>query len=384
MSEAEILFDVKDGLGLITLNRPKALNALTHGMILELEKVLPGWEKDPAIKAVVLRGAGDRAFCAGGDVTGLYREMRDNPSGTLRRDFFRDEYIVNRRIYRFAKPWISLIDGIDMGGGVGLSAHGSHTVASEKFLFAMPETTIGLFPDVGGGYFLTRLPGALGTFLALTSHRLKVADALWAGIVDAHVPSALMNDLQAALGAADLSGPGADRKVDAVIARFAADAGMPSLPDLMLDIDRCFSADSVAEIVARLKKHPGDWAQKQLAALMKLSPLVDGDHPGAAQALRQPLVRGYDDHRVPHVAARHAARPRFLRGRARAADRQGPEAQVESADHRGRDARHGRGAFQAGRQRPVLRLIGPRGRKAWRRSPSSVSATWAARWPPTS
>src|SRR5712672_2431569 len=235
MSEAEILFEVQDGLGVITLNRPKALNALTHGMILELEKVLPGWEKDAAIKAVVLRGAGDRAFCAGGDVTGLYREMRDNPSGTLRRDFFRDEYIVNRRIYRFAKPWISLIDGIDMGGGVGLSAHGSHSVASEKFLFAMPETTIGLFPDVGGGYFLTRLPGALG--------------------------------------AADLSGPGAHRKVDAVIARFAADAGLPTLPGLMLDIDRCFSADSVSEIVGKLKKHPGEWAQKQLAALMKLSPL---------------------------------------------------------------------------------------------------------------
>ena len=194
MSEAEILFDVKDGLGVMTLNRPKVLNSLSHGIILEMERVMPEWEKDPSIKAVVLRGAGDRAFSAGGDVAGLYREMRDNPSGTVRRDFFRDEYIVNRRIYRFAKPWISLIDGIDMGGGVGLSVHGSHSVASEKFLFAMPETTIGLFPDVGGGYFLTRLPGALGTFLALTSHRLKVADALWAGIVDAFVPTAKMNE----------------------------------------------------------------------------------------------------------------------------------------------------------------------------------------------
>src|SRR3984893_8755466 len=198
MSDAEILFEVKDGLGVITLNRPKALNALTHGMILELEKILPGWEKNTAIKAVVLRGAGDGVFCAVGDVTGLYREMRDNPSGTLRRDFFRDEYIVNRRIYRFAKPWVSLIDGIDMGGGVGLSVHGSHSVASEKFLFAMPETTIGLFHDVGSGYFLSRLPGAFGSFLALTSHRLKAADALWAGIVQAYVPSAKLNELQAA------------------------------------------------------------------------------------------------------------------------------------------------------------------------------------------
>jgi enoyl-CoA hydratase/carnithine racemase len=243
-------------------------------MILELEKVIPGWEKDPAIKAVVLRGAGDRAFCAGGDVTNLYREGTGKTSGTLRRDFFHDEYIVNRRIYRYAKPWISLIDGIDMGGGVGLSVHGSHSVASEKFMFAMPETTIGLFPDVGGGYFLSRLRGALGTFLALTSHRLKVADAVWAGIVDAHVPSARMNELQAALGAADLSGPHADRKADAVIARFAADPGPPSLPAMMVDIDRCFSAESVGEIEANLKLQGGDWANKQLAALLKLSPLA--------------------------------------------------------------------------------------------------------------
>jgi enoyl-CoA hydratase/carnithine racemase len=272
MAEAEILFEVKDGLGIITLNRPKALNSLSHGMILEMEKVLPQWETDPAIKAVVLRGAGDRAFCAGGDVAGLYREMRDNPSGTLRRDFFRDEYIVNRRIYRFAKPWISLIDGIDMGGGVGLSVHGSHSVATEKFMFAMPETTIGLFPDVGGGYFLSRLPGALGTFLALTSHRLKAADALWAGIVQAYVPSAKLGALQAALGGADLSGPEPNKKVDKVIACFAEDPGKPTLPAMMRDIDRCFSAESLVEIVAKLKQG-GAWADKQLAALLKLSPI---------------------------------------------------------------------------------------------------------------
>jgi len=273
MSDSEILFEVKDGLGVMTLNRPKVLNSLSYNIILEMERVVPLWEKDPEVKAVVLRGAGDRAFCAGGDVAGLYREMRAGAGGTLRRDFFRDEYIVNRRIYRFAKPWISLIDGIDMGGGVGLSVHGSHSVASEKFLFAMPETTIGLFPDVGGGYFLTRLPGALGTFLALSSHRLKAADALWAGIVDAYVPSAQIDALQTALGAADLSGPDANRKVDKVIAGFAQDAGAPALPGMMHDIDRCFSAESLPEIVAKLKKMGGEWAGKQLVALMKLSPL---------------------------------------------------------------------------------------------------------------
>jgi enoyl-CoA hydratase/carnithine racemase len=307
MSEPEILFEVKDGLGLITLNRPKALNALTHGMILEMEKVIPGWEKDPGVKAVILRGAGDRAFCAGGDVTGLYREMRDDPKGTLRRDFFRDEYIVNRRIYRYAKPWISLIDGIDMGGGVGLSAHGSHSVASEKFLFAMPETTIGLFPDVGGGYFLTRLRGALGTFLALTSHRLKAADAIWAGIVDAYVPSARMSELQAALGAADLAGSDCRRKVDAVISRFAEDAGQPGLPMLMPDIDRCFSADSVAAIEANLGKHSSEWAKKQLAALLKLSPLSMAI---TLEQLKRCANRSFEDTMtIEYRMAQHCMRP---------------------------------------------------------------------------
>jgi len=308
MSESDLLFEVKDGLGVITLNRPKALNALTHGMILELERVIPGWEKNPAVKAVVLRGAGDRAFCAGGDVTNLYRESRDpKGGGTLRRDFFYDEYIVNRRIYRYAKPWISLIDGIDMGGGVGLSVHGSHSVASEKFLFAMPETTIGLFPDVGGGYFLTRLQGALGTFLALTSHRLKVADAVWAGIVDAHVPSARMNDLQAALGEADLAGLDANRKADAVIARFAAATDMPTLPAMMPDIDRCFSAESVAEIEAKLKKHGGQWAEKQLAALLKLSPLAMAI---TLEQLKRCANRSFEDSMtIEYRMSQHCMRP---------------------------------------------------------------------------
>jgi enoyl-CoA hydratase/carnithine racemase len=307
MLESEILFEIRDGLGLITLNRPKALNALTHGMILELKKTIPGWEKDPSIKAVVLRGAGDRAFCAGGDITDLYRESRENPSGTLRRDFFYDEYIVNRRIYRYAKPWISFIDGIDMGGGVGLSVHGSHSVATERFMFAMPETTIGLFPDVGGGYFLSRLPGALGVFLALTSHRLRAADALWAGIVDAHVPSGKLGELQAALAAADLAGPDANRKVDAIIGHFTADAGAPSLPTLMRDIDRCFSAGSVGEIRDKLKKQPGDWAAKQLAALMKLSPLSMAI---TLEQLRRCATRSFEDAMtLEYRMAQHAMRP---------------------------------------------------------------------------
>ena len=161
MSDAEILFEVKDGLGLITLNRPKALNALTHGMILELEKVIPGWEKDPAVKAVILRGAGDRAFCAGGDVVGVVRAGQRGSDDW--EEFFGHEYRLNHAIATYMKPYVALIDGIVMGGGVGLSIHAPYRVVTEKVLFAMPETGIGLIPDVGGTYALPRLPGQIGT-----------------------------------------------------------------------------------------------------------------------------------------------------------------------------------------------------------------------------
>ena len=340
MSDAEILFEVKDGLGLITLNRPKALNALTHGMILELEKVIPGWEKDPKVKAVVLRGAGDRAFCAGGDVTNLYRESKDpKGGGTLRRDFFYDEYIVNRRIYRYAKPWISLIDGIDMGGGVGLSVHGSHSVASEKFLFAMPETTIGLFPDVGGGYFLTAPAGRAGHLPGADQpspqdRRRRVGR-------HRRRPCAEREDERPAgsAGRGRSVRPGCEpARSHAVIDRFEADPGMPTLPAMMPDIDRCFSAESVAEIEAKLKKHGGDWADKQLAALLKLSPLAMAI---TLEQLRRCANRSFEDSMtIEYRMAQACMRPDhdFFEGVRAAADRQGPEAQVEPADHRRRDA----------------------------------------------
>lgn len=271
--ESEILFEIEHGLGVMTLNRPRALNSLSVGMIREMERMLPAWEADPAVRAVVVRGAGGKAFCAGGDVAFLAREARENPAGTGRRDFFREEYVVNRRIYRYAKPWISLIDGIDMGGGVGLSVHGTLSVATEKFLFAMPETAIALFPDVGGGYFLNRLPGALGVFLALTGHRLKAADALWAGIVQVHVPSARLDEAMAALARADLSGPPSRRRLLRAVEPFATDPGEPALPAMMRDIDRCFSAETVEDIVERLRRLGGEWAERQLATIGRMSPL---------------------------------------------------------------------------------------------------------------
>lgn len=275
MSDAEILFDRRGGLGVITLNRPKALNALSMGMVRELERMLPAWESDPSVQAVVIRGAGGRAFCAGGDVASLAREARDEPNGTMRRDFFREEYIVNRRIHRYAKPWISLIEGVDMGGGVGLTVHGTISVLAENFLFAMPETAIGLFPDVGGGYFLTRLQGALGVYLALSGARLKAADAIWCGIGNVLVPQAQFDALTEALAGADLSGEKAvaARKARAVIDRFAVEPEAPALPAQMADIDRCFSADTVEEMVAKLKALGNPWAEATLKLLSRMSPI---------------------------------------------------------------------------------------------------------------
>jgi enoyl-CoA hydratase len=193
----DVLFETRGPIGLITLNRPKALNALNIAMIDAIEPKLVGWAADPAVTAVVIRGAGDRAFCAGGDLRALYdqgaaaqRIALDDPE----RDFFRKEYTLNWRIHHFPKPYIALIDGITMGGGVGLSRHGSHRVATGRTVFAMPETGIGLFPDVGGGWFLNQCGGALGRYIALTGVHLKESDTLYAGIATHHVRAERLDD----------------------------------------------------------------------------------------------------------------------------------------------------------------------------------------------
>ncbi|HSM96155.1 MAG TPA: enoyl-CoA hydratase/isomerase family protein, partial [Rhizomicrobium sp.] len=158
--EPEVLFERRGALGLITLNRPKALNALTHGMCVAMKAQLDAWAKDDAVKCVAIRGAGDRAFCAGGDIRALYESGKAGTPYAL--EFYRDEYILNATVKHYPKPYVALIHGIDMGGGVGVSVNGSHRIAGESMVFAMPETGIGLFPDVGGSYFLPRCPGEIG------------------------------------------------------------------------------------------------------------------------------------------------------------------------------------------------------------------------------
>ena len=258
----DVPFDRRGAIGLITLNRPKALNALTREMCLAMKHHLDRWATDGAIKTVVIRGAGERAFCAGGDIRALYDSGKNNTSYAL--DFYRDEYRLNAAIKHFPKPYVALLHGIVMGGGVGVSVHGSHRVADETVVFAMPETGIGLFPDVGGSYFLPRCPGELGTYLALTGERLKTADALYAGVATHFVPAARTEELLAALEDGT--------KPDFVLRSFAEDAGDAPLAQRREAIDRTFSESSVEGILTALDSDGSDWAQQTAGTIRKKSP----------------------------------------------------------------------------------------------------------------
>ncbi len=273
----EISFETRGPLGLITMTRPKALNALTLSMIREMQPQLDRWAADPAIAAVAIRGEGERAFCAGGDVRAVWTAGQDGNfqpgiRSHLAGDFFREEYQLNRRIHTFEKPYIALIDGITMGGGVGLSIHGDLRLAGPKTLFAMPETAIGLFPDVGGSFFLPRLPGALGLYLALTGERLKAADCLYAGIATQTVAEGQEEAILDALAAADWSQGLAAAK--AAVAPFEAEPEEPGhLAGLRAAIDRCFGGkEGVDAIIEALKAEGGAWAEATLATLAKRSP----------------------------------------------------------------------------------------------------------------
>ena len=271
MSEdREILFERRGGVGFVLLDRPGALNALSLTLIEAFDARLKVWAEDPAVEAVVVRGAGNRAFCAGGDVRSIWEGGRS--VGGPASDLFRREYMLIRRIKVLAKPYIALVDGIAMGGGVGVCVHGSHRVATERTTIALPETRIGLFPDVGSSHFLPRLPGALGLYLGLTGARLKAADAIAAGLADRYVESAKLPDLEAALAAADWSGGDAHGVVAATLDAFAGEAGEPSLTERRAAIERCFGQDSIEAILAALEAEGGDWAERTLETLGACSP----------------------------------------------------------------------------------------------------------------
>lgn len=258
---ASVIATRQGRIGHILLNRPKALNALDLEMIRGMATALAGWRDDASVQAVVVEGAGGKAFCAGGDIRAI-RDFALAGNTAEIEAFFAEEYALNEVIASYPKPYISLIDGVCMGGGIGLTVHGQVRVTTEAALFAMPETIIALFPDVGGTYMLPRLPGAMGMYLGLTGERLKGADAVHAGLATHFVPKAQIDALRAAIIA-----DGA-----AAVGSFAQTPPPFTMAAERAVIDRCFSQDSVAGIVAALEAEGSEWAKKTLATLRQVSP----------------------------------------------------------------------------------------------------------------
>ncbi|MGP4056838.1 enoyl-CoA hydratase/isomerase family protein [Mycobacterium sp. 4D054] len=242
----DVLVTADRGVGRITLNRPKAINSLTHPMVGAIARALKSWETDDAIDAVVVTGAGDRGLCAGGDVVAIYHDARSG--GRASREFWQDEYLLNAYIGRYPKPYVAIMNGITMGGGVGISAHGSVRVVTETTKMAMPEVGIGFIPDVGGTHILSRTPGLLGVHAALTGASFSGADAIAMGFADHFVPQ----DRLAAFVDAIASGG-----VDEAVAAFAQEPPASELLTQREWIDRCYAAETVADIVAALREHGG-------------------------------------------------------------------------------------------------------------------------------
>jgi enoyl-CoA hydratase len=268
-SISDIAFERRGAAGIVTLNRPQALNAVTHDMVRVLAGQLAQWRDDRAVTRVVVKASGERAFSAGGDIRALYDLGRAGRQQDALA-FWREEYELNTAIKRYPKPYVALIDGIVMGGGVGLSVHGSHRVAGDRFLFAMPEVGIGFFPDVGGTWFLPRMPGELGTYCALTGERLKAADGVGAGVATHRISSARFPDLLDALCG--------NVPVEAVLAAFAEPAGEGPVMTRRASIDRLFGADRVEDILAGLDQEAArggadaEWAAATATTMRSRAP----------------------------------------------------------------------------------------------------------------
>jgi enoyl-CoA hydratase len=262
MHNEDTLIARRDGrIGRILLNRPKALNAIDLSMIRACSRALEGWRDEPHVHAVVIEGAGDRAFCAGGDIRALRQYELDGEHHRAEA-FFREEYELNLAIATYPKPYVALIDGICMGGGIGVSVHAPYRVATEHAAFAMPETAIGFFPDIGATFFLPRLPGQLGTYLGLTGARMQGADAVHAGLATHFTRR---EDLPALSRALAEDGP-------AALGLYVAPPPAFSLASHRAAIDHCFGADSVHGIVQRLEALGDAWAAKTLDTLRTVSP----------------------------------------------------------------------------------------------------------------
>ncbi|MBG6058215.1 enoyl-CoA hydratase [Cryobacterium sp. MP_M3] len=262
VTEPDLLLQREGQLARIILNRPKALNALTHPMICEIAAALTEWADDPTVHTVLLTGSGDRALCAGGDIVSIYRDARTDPDGNAQ--FWADEYTMNAQIKRYPKPFVALMDRIVLGGGVGLSGHASHRVVTERTKLGMPETTIGFVPDVGGTWLYSRAPGDLGTHLALTASTMTGADAIALGLADSFVDSTRLDSLVATLKRMPAA---------AAIAEHAAST-VPPAPLLAERawIDECYAGNDLPTIIARLQQSPVASAHDAATAILAKSP----------------------------------------------------------------------------------------------------------------
>ena len=256
----DIKFEERNGWGLILLNRPQVLNALTEEMCAVLDDKLVAWEQDSSIKAVLIEGAGDRAFCAGGDLKRFYG-VED--AGIKAREFFATEYEMNQVLFHFTKPYVSFLKGVAMGGGLGVSIHGSHRIGTETLMMAMPETGIGLYPDVGATYFLSRMPNSIGFYLGLTGNPVNAAQAKACGLVTHFVLSEKLPALKESL----LNAPD---DVDGVLSKFSPNIDVPF--EEVDVISRCFNQNSVEAILAALEKDGGEFALETKEILLSRSP----------------------------------------------------------------------------------------------------------------
>jgi enoyl-CoA hydratase len=291
----DLIVNTEGALGVIRLNRPQALNALTLDMVRFIDAALDRFEQDSSVGTILLEGAGARGLCAGGDIRSLYDSIR--AGGDLGKVFWREEYILNARIASLKKPYVSFMDGVVMGGGVGLSAHGAHRVVTEKTQLAMPETGIGFFPDVGGSWLLSRAPGQLGTYYGLTGASMTGMDAIRLGIADVLIPQEKLGELRQAL---IRLGAGANNgMVRGVLAHYALPRGPAPIDEHQQMIDAAMSSDSAEGILAAFERDPSEFSQGVARALKGKSPtslklaLRLLREAKASTSLRQCLTREY-------------------------------------------------------------------------------------------
>ena len=267
-AEPDLIARREGAAGVIRLNRPKAINAVTLEMFRDIDKALDAFEADPAVAVILLEGAGERGLCAGGDIRALYESSQ--VKGDLGKILWREEYILNARIAKFPKPYVSFMDGIVMGGGVGLSAHSSHRVVTERTKLAMPEVGLGFFPDVGGTWLLARSPGEIGSYFGLTGQTMNGPDAVYAGFADAVVPSGKLAGLREAL--TKLQSGTTSAEVKSLIDGFATGERSGPVAAIEPQIDGWFGHDRMQDIVAALQADTSELAQATLKTLNEKSP----------------------------------------------------------------------------------------------------------------